>query len=282
MPDKDSRIKDHDAFYRRGLVLGLTMAEIMVLVLFTLLLAIAATLSVKDTHIKDQSAQLSKLEGVKAELAEILRGKPPGVTVEDIVQRIDRQRNEITALKGEVARLQPLETKGQVVDDILRELHQTGIDKLSPHSVVEKVRLASALQRENQTLRGQNVQLSSQIKRSGRGNEFPSCWVTPTGQIESVFIVTFKKEGIVVTDRQLPHRSKERAELPLTGVQFEEALGVEQFRRFLAPLYQWSKEHNCRFYVIRFSTSNEAHVAFVNAVNAFFYPDSSIKIRSGF
>ncbi len=41
-----------DKSYRRGLVLGLTMAEIMILLIFLLLMALAAALQNRDERIK--------------------------------------------------------------------------------------------------------------------------------------------------------------------------------------------------------------------------------------
>lgn len=321
MPDKDARIIQHDGHYRRGLVLGLTMAEIMVLILFTLLLALATSLLSRDTEIRklardaaaltrsnegmvlratDQNIKLAALRSSNERLSgrlrrqqeEIVRLKaaeekwvrlqrtvPAGVRVEDVVQRLTRLRGERDALRAEAERLRPLEPWGSVIPDIVRELKRADLDTLEPRTVVERLREMRAAEKENENLRGQNAQLSDQIRRSGRGNEFPSCWATPEGRIESIFEITFHRTGIVVSNRDLPHRSDERAALPLSQTLFGAQVTRDQFRQQFAPLYRWSVERKCRFYVIMYSTAPEVRADYVNAVNAFFYPDSQIKIR---
>lgn len=321
MPDKDARIIQHDGHYRRGLVLGLTMAEIMVLILFTLLLALATSLLSRDTEIeklarnaaaltrtnegvvqrvKDRDIQLAALRASNERLSgrlrrqreeiarlkaadekweRLLRTVPTGVRVEDIVQRLTRARDERDALRAETERLRQFEPWGAVIPDILRELKRADLDTIEPQTVVERLREARAVEKENENLRGQNAQLSDQIRRSGRGNEFPSCWATPEGKTESIFEITFHRTGIVVANRDLPHRTDDRAGLPLSRTLFGAQVSLDQFRQQFAPLYRWSVERKCRFYVIMYSAAQDVRADYVNAVNAFFYPDSRITIR---
>jgi hypothetical protein len=55
-------IRGQGQAYKRGLVLGLTMAEIVILVLFCLLLALAAVFSVHRERIKLQTERIAALE----------------------------------------------------------------------------------------------------------------------------------------------------------------------------------------------------------------------------
>jgi flagellar motor protein MotB len=55
-------IRGQDQAYKRGLVLGLTMAEIVILVLFCLLLALAAVFAVHRERIKLQTERIAALE----------------------------------------------------------------------------------------------------------------------------------------------------------------------------------------------------------------------------
>ena len=59
MADKDARIGEQHSIYRRGMVLGLTMAEIMILILFTLLLALASAIATKEQKIADNEKQIA-------------------------------------------------------------------------------------------------------------------------------------------------------------------------------------------------------------------------------
>jgi hypothetical protein len=280
--DKDAEIWRHDAFYRRGLVLGLTMAEIMVLILFALLLAIAATLSSKDQEINAKGVRIAELAAVETQLGELQRQNQSGVAVEDIIRRVERQQREIALLEREIERLKSFERSGVLVDDIVKELRRQGVASVTAAAVVQELQRARDLVREHDNLRGQNKQLSDQIRRSGKGNEFPSCWATPEGKIESIFEITISESGIMVVDRDraLPaQRTEDRTRLPLSMVRYRENLPLPEFAKQLRPLYLWSVQEGCRFYVIRFSSRQEVRAELVNAVDDFFYPDSRIHVR---
>ena len=56
----DADISAQDRFYRRGMVLGFTLAEIMVLIIFALLLATSWHLAAKDKKIDKLEAALEE------------------------------------------------------------------------------------------------------------------------------------------------------------------------------------------------------------------------------
>lgn len=279
MDTKDPHIKRQDAVYRRGLVLGLTMAEIMILILFTLLLALTAAIATREEKIFERDKRITELAAVEQEIQEILENSPAGVTVEDIIRQIAREKEANAALQRELDRLKPYEEQAKVLEDIIRELRRDGIANPTPEDVAQKLGELRKLQREALNFKGQIAQMSRQIRQSGRGNEFPSCWTTPDGKTESIFEVVLKPGGIVVHDRDLPHRAADKAALPLEAVQYETELPLEDFQWQLRPLYLWSVEQKCRFYVIIFSSDSSVRTDLVNAVNGFFYPDSRIQVR---
>jgi hypothetical protein len=65
--------------------------------------------------------------------------------------------------------------------------------------------------------------------------------------------------------------------LPISQVQLNSDLPTAAFLEQLRPLYNWSVEHKCRFYVILHSDGASAPVQAVNAANNYFYPDSRIQ-----
>lgn len=279
MDDKDPFIKSQNSAHRRGLVLGLTMAEIMVLILFTLLLALAAAIATKNKTIHLQLARIAHLEPLEAQLQALFRANPSGITVQDVIARLERQKKENDALKQEVERLKPYEASGKALEDIIREIKREGDKDATPEQIVEKLKQVAQLTKDNDTLRGQVAQLSSQIKAAGRGNEFPSCWVTPDGKVESLFELRVTANGIIVKDHALPDRVADEAELPLSTVQYGPELSKAQFLGETHGVYQWSVEHKCRFYVIRFTSVASAPVDLLNAMDAYFYPDSKLQFR---
>jgi hypothetical protein len=270
--DKAADLQHQDRTYRRGLVLGLTMAEVMVLVLFTLLLALADSIKVRNDRIADLRQQMAAIELLISDAG-------PGVSVADIIQRLDRQKEEIAQLKKDNGRLPDLEAKAAALDDLVKTLQAGGSGKSDIEKLIQSVERGAAAARENANLRGQNTQLSEQIKRSGKGNEFPSCWATSDGKPESIFEVTLRSTGLMVHDRALNHRKDEQALLPLKKVAFDTELSREQFSDQLRPLYQWSVDQNCRFYIIRFAAEKAVVSDLVNVIDGFFYPDSFLRYR---
>ena len=292
MAIKDPHIKGQDSAYRRGLVLGLTMAEIMVLILFTLLLALAATLAVKDRNIAERDKRLSALVALEKQVEELIRKNPEGITVADILHRIERSEEEVNKLRGEIDELKPLAENGKALDDIIQQLKRGGIDNPEPKQLVERLHQVNRLEKEKKelagqvsrlesekdTLDGQLSQLSEQIKASGWGNEFPSCW-NRNGKAESIFELLITSDGILIKNRHLSHRKTAIADLPLSSVSYGKVLPLSDFQSAVRPLYQWSVDHKCRFYVIRFSSVQSAPIQLVNAINGYFYPDSTIQYR---
>lgn len=285
MEDKDAKVLSQDRAYRRGLVLGLTMAEIMVLILFALLLLLAAALGpLKNDIVKKEdiiNARDERIIVLENLLGDILRGNRSGITIDDIVQQIKRQEGNIAKLQAEIERLKPYEDGGEALKTIVQEISRNAKEKPTTQQIVDRITQVAQLIKDNETLKGQNVQLSRQIKVSGRGNEFPSCWVTPDGKTESIFELVISDTGIRIIDRSLPHRVEDKSQLPLSAVRYDAELPHYEFQTVLRPLYQWSIDHRCRFYVIIASSEYSAPISLVNAVNGFFYPDSKIQYRPG-
>jgi hypothetical protein len=331
---KDPHIKSQDSAYRRGLVLGLTMTEIMLLILFALLLALAAALANRQEIIKAKNKEIALLAPVKQQLEELFRTSPAGVTVEDILRRIERQQSQIAAQERELERLRPMEASKTVLDDIIREIKRAdgtippseqiveqlkkakkmadenaaqrkeidrlgafeasakkldeigrelkaaGIEQATAKSILEMVQQAQRTGKESETLKGQMAQLTNKLNSLGRGNDFPTCWPTPEGKTESIFDLTISGAGIRIKDRQLSHRTQDKAQLPLSSVRYDVDLPGSTFLEQLRPLYQWSVEHRCRFHVIIRSSVANTPVTLVNAVNSYFYSDSMIRYRA--
>ena len=47
----------------------------------------------------------------------------------------------------------------------------------------------------------------------------------------------------------LPHRKKEQKQLPLGKMVFDVILSNKKFVRMSRPVFNWSEEHKCRFFV---------------------------------
>lgn len=267
----------NDRFYRKGLVLGFTMAEIMVLVIFSILLVLAAIMLRKDeqlskitsqdpalvskvidtlhAHISDKleiSDQIKELELAlaKAEQTSALESR---------ILELQRQLDNLKQIQKIVETQGAEEAKRQAISDMSvgRELRERAVSQTPPVDLSDLDRLLSdasdnqrkvkELSAENDTLKGQLINLTERL--GGKGTEYPPCWVSANGKPEYIFDMALTTDGIIVRDRKLPHRAPEQSNLPLDGIVFDTVVGVSRFTSMTTPLLNWSKERNCRFFV---------------------------------
>ena len=247
-------IEKYDVAYRRGLVLGLTMAEIMLLILFTLLLAIGAAVAFNEE--KNRVAVAEAAAAAAAAEKEVKELK-------DIVSTL----GFFTEQNG----------AGVYITDIISEIIRGSSETLTPQEIAEAIENARDLIDENENLRGQVEQLIRRLAALGGGNELPSCWVTSSGVVESIFEITITASGLVIKDRDLPHRSDNKLTLPIGGIPYEVILSGDDFETYLEPLGQWARDNECVFYAMRFSNVSDAPINLVNTVADAFYPDGQIR-----
>jgi hypothetical protein len=268
------RIKGQDSSYRRGLMLGLTMTEMMLLILFILLLLMGVTLATREEAIRKKDARISELADVESFLQEETRKGDGKVSVTNIIQHIRRQKQ----LENQIAAMKPQAEAGKALEDIIREIKRSG-GQGTPKEIAEVIRQIAELQKEKKTLAGQVAQMTKQIQKTGKGgNEFPSCWVTPQGKTQSIYDLYLTTSGIRIRDRKLPDHVEDEVMLPISQVELNTNLTTAAFLEQLRPLYNWSVENKCRFYVILHSDTASAPVQAVNAANNYFYPDSRIQM----
>jgi hypothetical protein len=274
-----------DRYYRRGLVLGFTMAEIMILILFAILMALGATIFSKDEQMK-ALAQASGANAVESTrlIQEIKRAFPNAQTIDeqfkeirmaiqnskelDAVKReLEKLRNELESYKElktllEKAKNSKQSTAEEVAQDAIlgrevKEFAQSQTPPISPNDVksalqalnssTDLVNKNNALAKENETLKGQLLNLTQRL--GGRGTEYPPCWVAPNGKPDYIFDVALKSNGYIIRDRKLPHRQEEQALLPIQQITFNSEISAGAFSRQTEALLNWSKDHNCRFFV---------------------------------
>ncbi len=97
------------------------MAEIMVLMLFALLLALAAAMAKKESIIRDYYQ-------LRETFSEIMAGNKSDMTAEDVLNEIQRQKTEIANLHAEVDRQHDIEQKTKLAEDVFQELRRGGVE----------------------------------------------------------------------------------------------------------------------------------------------------------
>ena len=285
--------------YRRGLVLGLTMAEIVTLIIFVLLLALSALLARKD----DEMARL--VEELAQKETEILVLEEKSVAIDRFVsgsddiesyfrelvlkrQEVDRLQKEKAALveKSEalaseleqtreqaeayraieealvgaglnVGRPEELTVAARQLEEVaaLRDiLESAGLDT-DLAGLKEQLASLSAVQEAMGMLGDENATLRERMEyfrrmAAGRSNLLPPCWIDPESKkAEYIYDIALTVEGVVVYDRNLPHRREDKAELPLSRIVFQMALSNGDFLEQTRALFEWSDSEDCRFYV---------------------------------
>jgi cell division protein FtsB len=277
---------------RRGLVLGLTLAEILLLLLFLLLLVLGSQIRTW----RDRYEQLDQsLEEIKPLQQALMDGGAVDVNgVHELVarlQNLQKTEQELSKLKTENADLakqsELLKSLGLGSDDKLRNVagavkRASEIDPNDPPALLKRAldvidRLGAstqpgqvkplsemvagpeleqklaALETERDQLRRERNNL---MRGPGNGLTYPSCWTTSAGQTEYIFDVTFADTGLQVRNAS-PPRANDKA-WDLVG-QFARETMIDE-RIFISAtkkLFEWSKGQNCRFYaIVRDATGN--------------------------
>ena len=273
-----------DRSYRRGLVLGFTMAEIMILILFAILMALAATIFSKEERIKALTQVSSNVEESARLVQEIRRAFPNAQTIDEQFKEIrmaiqnskelEVVKRELEKLRAEIENYKELKgllekakgsfevtpeeiAKDAILGKEIREFAKNQNPPIDPNDVKSALSalnnstdLASqkrSLEKEVKTLKGQVINLTERF--GGRGTEYPPCWVSPDGKLEYIFDVALNSNGFIVRDRKLPHRQEEQALLPIQQIKFDTLVSSPTFSRQTDALLNWSKAHNCRFFV---------------------------------
>lgn len=255
--------------YRRGLVLGLTLAETLLLVLFILLLVYAALGQEREKKMKEQEAQIAglslRIDGGLDRLAKELHAA--GISdPNELSLRLNRLTDEM-ARNGQMqkdlatyARLVPSVSEAKQIADAFDVQRSTA----SPLQVLDRhlsrtmtappadaadapATLAEALA-AIERMKGQLDYYERQQASAGNGLSYPPCWQR-NGRIVYIYDALLLDDGLrlsVVDDR---------TGLDMTGIQAngaEPPLGQTISRQtFLANtrgMHAWSVSQGCRFY----------------------------------
>jgi flagellar motor protein MotB len=141
--------------YRQGLVLGLTMAEIMLLLVFCLLIAVGVALSTERSKVDDALAQLRKAQTVAASNAKVVDTIKRNTRLAEFLDRTATSQKEIDDFWRKLVDsndvVSRMESQGVAVAKLedesgnlakLQQLLNAGID---PDKVANEVALASAI-----------------------------------------------------------------------------------------------------------------------------------------
>ncbi len=249
-----------DRQFRRGMVLGLTMAEVLLLLIFLLLLLLGVKLKEAITERDEAFERVIEAEREVAALRAIMPDVTPGATKFDITKDYERIKEELEATKKALAEsklgIQLIEkAKAQFRIGDANEAARVLAEDAEIGAAVRAsadgndAQSAASCKSELASCRGQVAYLNSKVNEKTGGFDWPPCWADPTGQPQFIFNAKLRDEGIVLVDNHVAGREEEQRALPLQAIRFEQPLDRASFAAAVAPLLQWSKEHNCRFFV---------------------------------
>lgn len=292
-----------DRAYKRGLILGLTMAEIVLLLLFSLLLALAALFM-------EQERMIEEISSDRDELAERLRNN------EDQLQNLMNQlsRTDFSEMRKELVRLEEQDKKIAYIlerlkldpDEDLDEELTNLVERITKIDEISKVleqggfpeepqELADTLERiedakdEIETLddsleeanrqietlgddledsrqeilqqEGQIANLKRALERVGKGTEKPACWADEkTGKPKYIYDAGLASKGLIIRHSETPPWAEAR-ELPISEFPYGEIMTKRQFLDKAKPIFQWSEENDCRFFVRAYDLTGPAEKA---------------------
>jgi hypothetical protein len=281
-------IDEQSTAYRRGLVLGLTMAEVGILIIFVLLLLIGfwdwdqrRLLRGAEVRIsRDRMASLAQAEASMVEVRRVL-GSEEGSDGEDVQRKLQRMEEESRlhvelrkALKisdsedpEEIVRLVNALASGSS-ESALSQLRETSreIKRALDQAKSEGCSDALTKQVEGQSFRianqeGQLKHYETELAKAGLGKEERPCWVHPDGATEYLYDVVLGSSGIKMREREYPERSAERATLPMPTVDSSEVLQPVEFLERTKPLFESSRAQNCRFFVVVYDATGPTQKA---------------------
>lgn len=109
--------------------------------------------------------------------------------------------------------------------------------------------LAEQLDRARERIERLEAQAAA---RGGGGLDHPSCWYDGNGTVAYLFDVALAPGGFIVAPARAPEHEAARKQLPVGSVQTSRLLTEAEFLRQTLPVYQWSVERQCRFFVRAF------------------------------
>ena len=246
-------VPEQNTAYRRGLVLGLTMAEVGILIIFILLLLIAFDLW------RREGLELVEVEKLRA----LQRGESQLSQLSKVLQFTEDTKFEEIQILIRSLQESTVTPQGrsalEEANGALREMRRV-LDQIKQKDDGSET-LAQEVEKQGHRLANQEGQLrryEAQLKEAGLGKGERPCWVRPDGTIEYLYDIVLASDGIRMREYQYTHRQRERSLLPMPVVDPAEMLTPAQFLRRTEPLFNHGLAKDCRFFVVVYDATGPA------------------------
>jgi hypothetical protein len=250
------RIGEQNEAYRKGLVLGLTMAETGILIIFVLLLLLAfgqrRQADLFRKYVGKEAVDVADLQRLRVaeSMADSIAGLlgVQGAHEEDftklvrVLQDMQQSPGATTALAEARNTLSDIREARNRIEQVAAAAQEGGSGAIAKHVEEQSYRLANQ--------EGQLSGLEKKLLAAGQGKGERPCWAEPDGTIDYLYDVVLTSSGIRMREHLYPHRARERQLLPMPATDPQEVLLESVFLARTAPLFRHSKQNNCRFFVV--------------------------------
>lgn len=267
------RIPEQNTAYRRGMVLGLTLAEVGILIIFVLLLLIGLEELEKVVEREGKElVEVGRLQALKESESLLTQLRSPlqpanGSSVEEI-RTLIRALQEVAATPEGQTTLKEARAVIDQMNNVREQIRGEGASEALANQIEQKsYRIANQ--------EGQLGRYESLLKEAGLGKGERPCWVKPDGTIEYLYDIVLASKGIRMREYKYNHRGRERSLLPMSTVDPNQLLSPAEFLQKTQPLYNHSLAENCRFFVVIYDatgpTEKELYKRLLRTVEGHFY-----------
>lgn len=274
---------------RRSFLLSITLSELSFIMFFLLMIISAAVLQSTKQQLEQETSLLDAAMKAQQDYDEnfkrlqLLESKlmqAGGFSAKLSEQQLDELFSRLQEAKAGAdlrqanAKLQRELESLQHYKRLAKALERNGLQGKSPQKMVEKLlKQADKYQQEQQLLKGQMAYMQKKLR--GNGLDHPPCWADPqSGTVEYLYSMTLYEQKIKIEAAWPEHRLADLHLIPGAKQLAGQSLTQQQLQQQVAPVFAWSKAHDCRHFVrIKDDrgTSKEAFKRQMLAVENYFY-----------
>lgn len=279
---------DDDRQYRRGVVLGFTMAEILLLLIFLLMLLLAGKLleekKAREVLVSERDAAVKEVSQLKPIVEALKQASNQGYDItKDYVrvkQALDAANAQVEKSRQAMELLEEIKKENPKISDEeasdrLKEQFELGkatqqqladfdpgnapddaFRKLIKQAAIGKEVIKTG--KEPEDLLANAAMCSSQLQSCkgqvsnlsrSLGGTLPSCWIDESGKSQYIFDARLQSDGIYLSDNKVPGHEADQAALPISDLRFGSPYEGGAIISDGAKLLAWSNAHGCRFYI---------------------------------
>ncbi len=268
------KLSDHRE-YRRGVILGLTLAEILVLLVFLLLLSTGAVLARRDKEVLELRADVERYQSLLQPALDVAH--QAGVDIKDtdelvallqkgkdadrLGRELERTTSALAQVREEAARAESEVGKLKAVLDGMSAGQRETLDKAADDDALAAVlkRAGAGAGRPSEQIKplvakdlnltGQNAQMRAELARlkGNGGSGLPYCWTTLEGRPLYMLRVELQDDGVLVHDIQPRPKPEDAAWPVLDAVARDSLMPVNQFLAETSAMQAMATAGKCRY-----------------------------------